>query len=428
LIATKHEDVDRPVIVYVVVDNGANSRVKALGKLGGVGIEVVYVSSRDVKVAPLPNLIVKPWPNPFGVLRSIGLHRVKGLVDSVAYFPTRHRLYVAPVVNKLKRLIGQDLSAGKRVVVLTCAPPHTLCLVGQKLKAEYPEIRWIIDWQDLWSHDEVYFNGVFGPYRSRVRNLEHELVLQSDMNVTTNGFAKRAIEDLHGIAPSRVTVINHHFDALADPGFSYAAKPASNRAPVRIVFMGGMFKPPKVPGGKFLEALRKARENGVDVELHLYGRQSYSFEPFRTREAEFGFTYHGAIPGSQVLTELRKYDYQLLLLEDLPNSKLIMHLKLPEYLRAGVPIVAIVPTNSAVQDIVERTKTGHVIAADSDWAQGLAALVRDSVVLDRNEGEIARFDWRNVQADWRYALDLPEPVEQAPRENGRTISTERRKA
>ncbi len=398
---------DRQVIVYVVLNHGANSRVKALGKLSSRGVEVVYVTNRKANIVPVQNLVVEPLPNPLGVLRALGMHRLKNTLDSMVYFPTRHWLYVVPVVNRLKRLIAEDLAQGKQVVVLTCAPPHALCLVGKKLKAKFPQIRWVIDWQDLWSHDDAYFNAVFPLYRSMARRLENDLMFQSDMNITTNRLARRAVEEEHGVPSKKVTVVNHHFD-VDDAGSPAIAAQRTTPGTCRIVFMGGMFKPPKVPGGKFLDALKAVRERGLEVELHLYGLQGLEFERYRQNAAEYGLIYHGAVPQAQVLSELRKYDYQLLLLEDLPNSKLIMHLKLPQYLRAGLPIVAIVPKDSAVEEIVQRTGTGHVIPADSDWVHGLIALFgADPPVGRRNDEEIARFDWRSVEADWRQALNLP---------------------
>jgi len=398
------------IIVYVVVDNGVNSRIRALGKLRCANLEVVYVTGVKVSVAPHQNLVVRPFPNPFGILRWLRLHRLKEAIDSIFYFPTRHRLYVAPVVSSLKKLIANDLKQQRRVVVLTCAPPHALCLVGKKLKRDFPQIRWLIDWQDLWSYDEVYFSQVFSLYRGRARRLEKDLIAQCDMNVTTNQFAKEAIENLCPVESHKVAVINHHFDGIADSPIAHGREPLQAPQTCRIVFMGGMFKPPKVPGGKFLEALKTARAAGVDVELHLYGSQGFEFERFRGREQEYGFAFHGSIPHAQVHGELRKYDYQLLLLEDLPNSKLIMHLKLPEYVQAGVPIIAIVPRGSAVEDIVQRTGTGYVIASDSDWAQGLGALLGDRLVRApaRNEPEIERLNWRSVERDWRRVLDLPQ--------------------
>ena len=411
-------DISDRAVVYVVADNGVNGRIRALGKLRCANLEIVYVTRVNVNVAPLQNLVIEPYLNPFGILRWLRMHRLKDAIDSMFYFPTRNRLYVAPVVSSLKKLIANDLKQQRRVVVLTCAPPHALCLVGKKLKKDFPQIRWVIDWQDLWSYDESYFNQVFRLYRGRARRLEKALMFECDMNVTTNRFAKEAIEALCHVDPHKVSVINHHFDAVEHCPVAELREPLQALQTRRIVFMGGMFKPPKVSGGKFLEALKTARAAGINVELHLYGSQGYEFERFRGREREYGFAFHGSIPHAQVHGELQKYDYQLLLLENLPNSKLIMHLKLPEYLRAEVPIIAIVPRGSAVEDIVQRTGTGHVIASDSDWAQGLGALLGAPSVpmIVRDEEEIALFEWRNVERHWRRALDLPQ-VQLSPRVN-----------
>ena len=104
------ENEDRGIIVYVVLDNGGNNRVRALGKMQDAGLDVVYVTSRDINVAPHRNVVVEYFWNPLGVLRLLGLNRLKRALDSVVYFPTRQRLYVTPVVNRLTRLIADDLA------------------------------------------------------------------------------------------------------------------------------------------------------------------------------------------------------------------------------------------------------------------------------------------------------------------------------
>ena len=98
-----------------------------------------------------------------------------------------------------------------------------------------------------------------------------------------------------------------------------------------------------------------------------------------------------------------------------------MHQKIPEYLLAGPPIIAIVPRNSAVAEIIECTGTGYVIAADSDWAQGIRDIFeRDSATTRprRREAEIQRFSWQFVRRQWLEALDLPR--EPFPDESHRT--------
>ncbi len=221
----------------------------------------------------------------------------------------------------------------------------------------------------------------------------------------------RAFEPLSSaLSPERVVAINHHFeskrcDVNPEPE---PMRPASVDAP-RIVYMGGMFKPPKVPGGKFLEALKGVRAVGrVKPELNLYGRQGVEFNSYNDRFGEYGAVWRGVIQHRYVIDELRRYDYQLLLLDDLPNSRLIMHQKLPEYLVAGPPILAIVPRDSAVADIVERTGTGYVIPTDSDWVAGIREVLECRAVKRpvRNEAEIQRFAWPTVRAQWAEVLGL----------------------
>ena len=151
----------RPVYRLRVLDNGANSRVKALGRLSGAGVEFVYVSNRDVNVAPFRNLVIEPMPNPFGVLRTLGLHRLKSTLDSVAYFPTRHRLVCGSGCKQVEEPYRRRSCARQASGGADLRTPACLVRCGPETQGEIPEIRWVIDWQDLWSHDEVYFNAVF---------------------------------------------------------------------------------------------------------------------------------------------------------------------------------------------------------------------------------------------------------------------------
>jgi hypothetical protein len=80
---------------------------------------------------------------------------------------------------------------------------------------------------------------------------------------------------------------------------------------------------------------------------------------------------------------------------------------LPEYLAAGAPILAVVPTGSAVDDILRSTGTGMVVPADSDWTEGLLKLERPrDKQATRNVAEIARYSWEHVRHDWHRALAL----------------------
>ncbi|MBW2661171.1 MAG: hypothetical protein JRD93_04080, partial [Deltaproteobacteria bacterium] len=147
------------------------------------------------------NIMIKPFPNPFGILRLMGLQKLKKNLDKYFFFPSRNILYVKAVQKKLKKNILNDLKKGKKVSLLTCLPPHDLALIGLFIKRQFPETYWIVDWQDLWSYDENYFQRLPQIYRERLLRLEKEVLDNCDMNVTTNLSAKEVLEKRYD-APS----------------------------------------------------------------------------------------------------------------------------------------------------------------------------------------------------------------------------------
>ncbi|MEQ8857273.1 MAG: glycosyltransferase [Pseudomonadales bacterium] len=398
----------RKTFVYVLIRRNANARVKSLARLANAATEVVFVSGGGFNEDGLNRIEVTPSGNPLWLVRRVGFHRTARFLDSALYVHNRHQLYVGRVVAELGARIRGHLECGDSVTLMTCLPPHPLALAGLRLKRRFPEIRWVIDWQDLWSSDETYFTRVFPPYRPLVRRLERRLVQSCDLNVATNDRARRWLEQQFGVSRDRTAAIGHHVDSgPAEP--AWAGRVDRARREPRIVFMGRMFKGNKVPGAEVLRALRAVRARGrMWPELHLYGRQGPEFTEQEDTGCASGVTWHGVVEQASVVSEIRKYDYALLVLGDVPNSRLIMHLKLPEYLVAGPPILAIVPSDSAVADIVRRTGTGFVIPAEGDWATGLEEALAGGARTSpsRVPDEIERYFWNSVREQWRAALDI----------------------
>ena len=195
--------------------------------------------------------MVGAYPNPLGLLRLVGLNKTKSFLERYIYFPSPTILYVWKVVKKLQKRIKRDLSKGNRVCLLTCVPPHDIALMGLHLKSVFPEINWIVDWQDLWSYDEYYFDRIPIIYKKKLLDLEKRIFLNCDTNVTTNLKAKTLVENYYNIPPHRVISINHHFylpeldELKATVKTSFVSKVDRK---INIGFLGNLFKPPKVPG------------------------------------------------------------------------------------------------------------------------------------------------------------------------------------
>jgi len=225
--------------------------------------------------------------------------------------------------------------------------------------------------------------------------------------VTTNIKAKEALVKHYRIAPERIVAINHHFNQDDSPEYlkdfdkQYYLKIGTK---IKIGFLGTLFKPPKVPGSKVVDAIMNLRKLDLDVELHIFGDKS-------NFQNEDGYNFksnsvfiHPHTDHKQSLINISKCDFLLLALSNSPNAHVVMHSKLPHYLLIKRPILAIVPMNSFVAQLINETRSGYVIPTESNWEREIEYLIRNhsKVKYDsqRNDKEIEKYSWGNISNQW----------------------------
>ena len=397
-------------VVYVIVgkrQGSINDRVLKLVSLRKYFEKLVLVTigKRNISAEAIS---VKHYPNPTQILNRIRLRWLKKKIDQYLFFPSKAIMFVKRVKKILAASIAEDLKNGKQVCVLTIAPPHDISLVGLYLKKLYPQIRWIIDWQDLWSYDENYVQRIPFMYRDRMLRLEANLMRSSDLNITTNPYAKTVMEQHYKISSERVVSISHHFNR-DDLKFNTVETKMMDdndcNDVIRIGFMGILFKPPRVPGDKVLDAINQVRESGLNVELHLFGNVPQETKQLEQSIREGVLFLHGKASHEESLRKLGQCDYVLLALSDLPNCRAVMSIKLPHYLMLGHPILGIVPKPSATAEIITQTGSGFVIPSDGDWGEALLQILRDrKTKLQRNEQVIESYSWENISKQWLSVL------------------------
>lgn len=391
--------------VYVVSGwvGGVNDRVAKLLSLRDTFAKVVLVKPGFQNSESDEMLEAKPWPNPTGLLRILGLGKLRSIVDRYLYFPSTSVLFDWKVFPRLARSIEKDLQQGLNVTLVTAMPPHSFCGLGIRIKHVIPKVRWVIDWQDLWSHDGNYFYLTPKFRRNAVRRLETAAMKMADLNITTNSNAARVLIEKYGCAECRVVSINHHYEAGATvPHGPYKSTPHA----AKIGFLGALFKPPRVDGTKVVEAIQTLRADGLNVELNIHGKIPPKFMKELPQASTAGIVEHGTATHAKSVARLSDYDYLLLVLGSDENSRAVMSIKLPHYMVSGKPTIAVVPLGSAVHKIVEQTGTGIVLDTESDWISGLKEILSEgyipSIVPDHEA--IIEFSWTKLQAQWKSAL------------------------
>jgi hypothetical protein len=307
--------------------------------------------------------IVRSYKNPIGLLRKLGLRNLAIRIEALLYFPSRKILYVAAVRKRLFSEIANDLRNGVRPVLITCVPPHDLLVLGIWLKKRIPELRWIVDWQDLWSFDDNYFQRVPRMYRNRLRRTEAQALRTADLHVTTNDRAGAVLGNHYEVPTARVFTILHPYDD-DDLGAVRTVvrklRPRTDET-IRICFLGTLFKPPRVPGHEVVEAFVEANRLGRKVELHVIGDTRAERSHTAVAGSDGVLFFHPRALHEESLRQAAQYDFLLVVLADLPNSRAVLSIKLPAYLAVGRPILAVVPEESAVADLVASLGGGVIV-------------------------------------------------------------------
>ena len=393
------------ISLYVIIGHAraTNARAKAMLRLKNRlrKVTIVYPGTEKLGEDYWP---IKPWPNPTGILSKIGLGNLKTHIDKRVLFPSHAVLFDLAMRRKLRARIEADQKAKMQVVVLTLMPPHGVAGIVPYLREHFPDVRLLVDWQDLWLHDATYANRVPAHQRIRAERLERAVVDAANINITTNRFAADKFKSLFGVTRDHVVSIPHHFDeddaVEVDRAESSIAK---------VGFMGTLFKPPKVPGGRVLRAFDACANAGRDVEFHLFGGAQWrAAETLASMQNDI-VHLHPHAPHKEAMANLARCDLLLITLADEENCRIIMHGKLPHYFLLGIPIIAMVPEDCFVAQAVRETNSGVVIDTSEDWGDSLARVLESyeddpQLGCTFDQDAIEQYDWQNIQNRWLNAI------------------------
>ncbi|MBS7787055.1 glycosyltransferase [Flavobacterium sp. CYK-55] len=263
------------------------------------------------------------------------------------FIPDARVLWVKPSVRYLKKYIQEH----QIDTVITTGPPHSLHLIGLKLK-EQLSVRWLADFRDPWTtigyHDKLHLseNAAYKHkmLEKRVLNLADEIIVTSPS--TKVEFEKKTVQP--------ITVITNGFDMekvakqTLDEKFSLAhiGSFLSERNPVHLwQAISDLVK--EIPG--FAQNLELKLIGTVSKEV-LDTIGSYNLGEFVNN---LGYVSH-----QQAIVHQRKSQVLLLIEINSANTISIIPGKLFEYMISNRPILAIGPRGSDFSNIIQQTNTG----------------------------------------------------------------------
>lgn len=269
------------------------------------------------------------------------------------FIPDARKWWIGPSVRFLKAFLDRE----KADLIITSGPPHSLHLIGLKLK-RLTGVPWVADFRDPWTGIDFYEDLHLTRLADKKhRELERSVLKAADHIIVVGQQMKETF--LRGGA-ARVDVVTNGYDeetlsedlTVLDQEFS-------------------MFHAGTIPRSRNCETLwqalgelaREREDLRKDLVIRLTGNIDYSVrQSIALAGLEVYLQHKAYLPHHEVIRQQRRSQVLLLLLNDTPQSKGIVTGKLFEYLSARRPVLLIGPEDGDAAAILKETSAGQVAA------------------------------------------------------------------
>ncbi len=266
------------------------------------------------------------------------------------FIPDARQYWVDPSVKFLKKYLSEN----DVKTVITTGPPHSMHLIGLKLKQIFPYLKWIADFRDPWTGISYHSDLKLISFAQKSHEIMEKRVLENaDVVIATSFTDGKSYENL---GAKRVEVISNGFE---ESDFGNSMKRQNSK--FHITYSGGLeFARNPLDVWKTLDELTQenlAFQN--DLALTFYGNLSLEVEnSLKENNLSHYLDKKGYVSHNESIKGI--INSELLLLTNFPNekSKGILPGKIFEYMATGNPILAISPKGSDLEKILSETASG----------------------------------------------------------------------
>lgn len=298
------------------------------------------------------------------------------------FIPDPRRFWIKPSVSFLTGYIRDN----NIQTIITTGPPHSIHLIGLKLKQENRGLRWIADFRDPWSEWGMWDSlMVSKPVRRMHKRLESRVLSSADEIITITPFYVRRFESL---ARRRVRLLTNGFD---EEDFSQMVYSKSDRFLIRHV---GIINE-KCDPRPFMRALKNEiasdAEFARDVAMEFVGEVHPDFRRYVSENMVLAQVtrFPGAIPHDQLIALYGSSSLLLLILTGYKDGEGFLPGKLFEYFATGLPVLGVGPAAGDAGVLLQETGAGVMVESGDE--AGMRKSLRDAYAHWRaNEKPVVR--------------------------------------
>lgn len=278
------------------------------------------------------------------------LERTSLWIRGNMFLPDPRVFWVRPSAKFLEKYLKENGID----TVITTGPPHSVHLIGLKLK-EKMGVNWIADFRDPWTsigyHKSLKLT-VFA--EDRHKYLEEKVLNAADHIVVTSPSTRLEFSE---ITQKPIDVITNGYDVALEKNDKLDAK-------FSLAHIGSLLseRNPTILWQALAELIREVPGFADDFELKLIGTvandilvalKSYDLNPY--------VNSLGYVPHHEAVKHQKRSQVLLLVEINSVETKSIIPGKLFEYMVSGRPVIGIGPTGSDFAQILEQTHTGVFI-------------------------------------------------------------------
>jgi hypothetical protein len=235
--------------------------------------------------------------------------------------------------------------------IVTSGPPHSLHLIGLKLKEELG-VKWFADFRDPWTTIGYHKALKLSSYAYKKHKfLESKVLNTADSIIVTSKTTKL---EFQALTQKPIEVITNGYD------IENVAKQTLDEK-FTMAHIGSFLsdRNPKVLWEVLQELVTENNAFSANFQLKLIGKISQEiFESLSNYQLEAYCNNLGYLSHTEAIAHQRKSQVLLLIEIDSEDTKSIIPGKLFEYMVSERPIVAIGPKDSDFAEIITSTNTG----------------------------------------------------------------------
>ncbi|MGI9526412.1 MAG: glycosyltransferase family 4 protein [Weeksellaceae bacterium] len=273
------------------------------------------------------------------------------------FIPDARAWWIMSSYSFLKKYLKEN----PQDIIITTGPPHSVHVIGLRLKLNLPELKWIADFRDPWTQID-YFDKLPLSQSSikKHHKLEKEVLKYADSIVTVS---PSWADDLSKIANKEVKIIFNGYDSA---NFKKEIEPIEE---FTISYVGSLNddRNPTVLW-KALDELCKNETFLNDLQLKLIGHISEhvksELETYpRLKQVVHYIPY---LPHQEAINELQKSHILLLLINETSNEKGIIPGKFFEYLASKRKILCLGSEGIDIQHLIEKINAGVFVERNDE--------------------------------------------------------------